>query len=71
MFQKEFKVEGKMIKGQIIGNWSKNSQYALKMSELNSTTLGENDLNTLITELTKISEQVKELNDEYKDKFLY
>lgn len=67
MFKKELKVNGEIIKGNIIGNWSTKSQYALKIKELNPLTLGLDDLDKVINELTMIKEKVEELNNEYEN----
>jgi hypothetical protein len=61
MFVKEYSVKGKSVKGQIISNWSTKSYYALKLKEI-GTTLGEHDLDELISELTAIRDKVMELN---------
>ncbi|MBL4951052.1 hypothetical protein JK635_02205 [Neobacillus sp. YIM B02564] len=66
MFTKEIKVKGEIVKGQIIGNWSKKSYYALKLTELNPQTLDDEDLDKLINELIAIKEQVYILNEEYE-----
>lgn len=66
MFIKEFKVKGNTVKGQLIGNWSGKSYYALKISELSPTTLGHQDLDALIMELSEIRDKIKELNVEHE-----
>lgn len=66
MFKKEFKVSGEVVKGQVFGNWSTKSHYALKITELRPT-LDEQDLDILIQELTSIKDKVVELNKEYNE----
>ncbi|MDF9627070.1 hypothetical protein P5775_30835 [Bacillus cereus] len=66
MFIKEFKVKGNMIEGQVIGNWSNRSYYALKIEKLETLNLDVNELDTLIAELENISVKIKESNEEYE-----
>ncbi|WP_405101604.1 hypothetical protein [Oceanobacillus sp. FSL H7-0719] len=65
MFTNEVKVKGNTLKGQIIGNWSKDSYFAFKLSEIDrlANTFGEKDLDMLIDELTKIRDKVAEMNN--------
>lgn len=67
MFIKEYKVNGVMVKGQLIGNWSNKSYYALKLESLKTTNLDEAELNELISELQGISQKIKESNAEYEN----
>ena len=39
MFIKEFKVNGVMVEGQIMGNWSNKSYYALKARKIENNKL--------------------------------
>ncbi|MEH7458499.1 hypothetical protein V7183_15115 [Bacillus sp. JJ1127] len=66
MFIKEFKVNGSMIEGQVIGNWSNKSYYALKIEKMKMSSLDVNELDTLIAELENISAKIKESNAEYE-----
>lgn len=66
MFIKEFKVNGSMIEGKLIGNWSNKSYYALKIEKLETVNLDVNELDTLIAELENISVKIKESNAEYE-----
>ncbi|EJP81258.1 hypothetical protein [Bacillus cereus] len=66
MFIKEFKVNGVMVEGQIMGNWSNKSYYALKLEKLKTTNLDETELDDLISELEGISQKIKESNVEYQ-----
>ncbi|EEK49167.1 hypothetical protein FO497_08155 [Bacillus cereus ATCC 10876] len=66
MFIKEFKVNGSMIEGQVIGNWSNKSYYALKIEKMKMANLDVNELDTLIAELENISVKIKESNAEYE-----
>ncbi|MGE7856268.1 MULTISPECIES: hypothetical protein [Bacillus] len=68
MFIKEFKVKGNMIEGQVIGNWSNKSYYALKIEKLETLNLDVNELDTLIADLENISAKIKESNEEYEAK---
>lgn len=67
MFTNEVKVKGESLKGQIIGNWSRNSYFAFKLKEISnsSMTFEEEDLNELIAELTEIRDKVEEMNEDY------
>ena len=63
-FGKEFKVMGKSVTGQIFGNWSKESHFALKLIEEIPLRLGEEELNDLIEDFVEIRNKIRELNVE-------
>ena len=67
MFLNEVKVKGGIFKGQITGNWSKNSHYALTLSKVSVSTFSESDLNKAIEELILIRDMVADMNKKHKE----
>lgn len=67
MFTKGYKVKGKLLEGEIAGNWSSESEFSFEITRLKEFRLGEKELNELIFELNKVTEKVADLNKDHKD----
>lgn len=64
MFAKEYRVTGKLAKGQIIANWSDKGEYAFKVDNWEPFTFDEKNLGEFINELQSVYNKIKESNKE-------